>query len=312
MAEAPTPSRSATSASTGRPGWPRPSPRCRWSSSSAGRSTTSPGDDGPTQGGGAAARLHRRRPVRAAVRAHPGHRLDRRPARPALHRPRLDRARAALRGDAGWLTWTGSISLPMAVRVAALLGVARAFAMPALQALAPNLVPREILPRAIALSSIAWQSGAIAGPRSAAISTPGRRHALCGQRRPVRLVPVLHVHDRADRAQRDRGFAQPVAADGRRPPLCPPQPAGARRHLARPVRGPARRRDGDAARLRPRHIACRADRARPSARGAGGRRDSDRPLFLVPAAEARCRGEDAGRRRPCSAPRRSPSACRAG
>jgi MFS family permease len=36
--------------------------------------------------------------------------------------------------------------------------------MPALQALAPNLVPREILPRAIALSSIAWQIGAIFGP----------------------------------------------------------------------------------------------------------------------------------------------------
>jgi hypothetical protein len=42
--------------------------------------------------------------------------------------------------------------------------VARAFAMPALQALSPNLVPRELLPRAIAMSSIAWQSGAIAGP----------------------------------------------------------------------------------------------------------------------------------------------------
>jgi MFS family permease len=46
----------------------------------------------------------------------------------------------------------------------ALLGVARAFAGPALGALAPNLVPREILPRAIALSSMAWQTGAILGP----------------------------------------------------------------------------------------------------------------------------------------------------
>jgi Arabinose efflux permease len=35
---------------------------------------------------------------------------------------------------------------------------------PALGALAPNLVPREILPQAIALSSAAWQTGAIAGP----------------------------------------------------------------------------------------------------------------------------------------------------
>lgn len=63
-----------------------------------------------------------------------------------------------------WLSWTGSTTLLALFGVAALLGVARAFAMPALQALAPNLVPRDILPRAIALSSIAWQIGAILGP----------------------------------------------------------------------------------------------------------------------------------------------------
>jgi MFS family permease len=63
-----------------------------------------------------------------------------------------------------WATWTGVISLPILFMVAALLGVARAFAGPALGALAPNLVPREILPKAIAMSSMAWQSGSIAGP----------------------------------------------------------------------------------------------------------------------------------------------------
>ena len=61
-------------------------------------------------------------------------------------------------------TWAGVISLPILFGVAALLGIARAFAGPALGAMAPNLVPRAILPNAIALSSTAWQAGAIAGP----------------------------------------------------------------------------------------------------------------------------------------------------
>ncbi|QNM82665.1 MFS transporter [Sphingomonas sabuli] len=63
-----------------------------------------------------------------------------------------------------WATWSGHVSLPILFSIAALLGVARAFAGPALGALAPNLVPRDLLPRAIALSSTAWQAGAIAGP----------------------------------------------------------------------------------------------------------------------------------------------------
>lgn len=62
------------------------------------------------------------------------------------------------------LTYKGLVTLPWLFGVAALLGVARAFAGPALSALAPNLVPRASLPRAIALSSMAWQTGAIAGP----------------------------------------------------------------------------------------------------------------------------------------------------
>lgn len=64
----------------------------------------------------------------------------------------------------GWLAWTQTTTLVALYTVAALLGVGRAFAGPALGALAPNLVPRKILPRAIALSSIAWQTGAILGP----------------------------------------------------------------------------------------------------------------------------------------------------
>jgi MFS family permease len=64
----------------------------------------------------------------------------------------------------GWLAWKHATTLIDLYIVAALLGVGRAFAGPALGALAPNLVPREILPRAIALSSMSWQTGAVLGP----------------------------------------------------------------------------------------------------------------------------------------------------
>jgi MFS family permease len=62
------------------------------------------------------------------------------------------------------LTYNDTITLPALFGVAALLGVARAFAGPALGALAPNLVPKESLPTAIALSSTSWQIGTVIGP----------------------------------------------------------------------------------------------------------------------------------------------------
>lgn len=86
---------------------------------------------------------------------------------------RIDRrwiARAAILLEAACaltlalLTWQGTITLTALFIVAGLLGVARAFASPALQALAPNLVTVAVLPSAIAMSSLAWQTGAIAGP----------------------------------------------------------------------------------------------------------------------------------------------------
>ncbi len=60
--------------------------------------------------------------------------------------------------------WADAMNLPALFVVAVLLGVGRAFAGPALSSFAPNIVPKNLLPSAIALNSIAWQSGAIAGP----------------------------------------------------------------------------------------------------------------------------------------------------
>ncbi|MXO61661.1 MFS transporter [Qipengyuania oceanensis] len=63
-----------------------------------------------------------------------------------------------------WLTWSQQLTIPWIYGVAIALGVVRAFNGPALSALAPNLVPKAILPNAIALSSISWQVGMIVGP----------------------------------------------------------------------------------------------------------------------------------------------------
>jgi MFS family permease len=62
------------------------------------------------------------------------------------------------------MLWFGAMSLAPLFAVAILLGIGRAFAMPALGSIAPNLVPPALLPSAIALNSIAWQVGMVAGP----------------------------------------------------------------------------------------------------------------------------------------------------
>jgi MFS family permease len=61
-------------------------------------------------------------------------------------------------------TWRDALSLPLLFSLAALHGSARVFNGPALSAIAPNLVSQQLLPKAIALSSIAWQVGTVIGP----------------------------------------------------------------------------------------------------------------------------------------------------
>lgn len=69
----------------------------------------------------------------------------------------------ACAGVLAWFTYVEEMSLPILFAVAVALGVARGFAGPAFSALAPNLVPKELLPTAIAISTIAWQAGSILG-----------------------------------------------------------------------------------------------------------------------------------------------------
>ncbi len=61
-------------------------------------------------------------------------------------------------------TYSGVRSLPLIFFLAACHGTARVFVGPALSAIAPNIVPTNLIPRAIAMSSFAWQSGVVVGP----------------------------------------------------------------------------------------------------------------------------------------------------
>ncbi len=64
----------------------------------------------------------------------------------------------------GWYTANDQLTLPILFALAALHGVARTFVGPSMAAIAPNIVPPALLPQAIAMGSIAWQSGSVIGP----------------------------------------------------------------------------------------------------------------------------------------------------
>jgi MFS family permease len=71
-------------------------------------------------------------------------------------------------GMAG-VSFAGLSSVPVLLALAFAFGMARAFQAPAGVALAPMLVPKALLPRAIAWNSLAFQVGTIAGPALAGL-----------------------------------------------------------------------------------------------------------------------------------------------
>ena len=64
---------------------------------------------------------------------------------------------------------TGAITLPLIYVLAALHGSARVFVGPSVASIVPNIVPAALMPRAIAMSSIAWQTASVAGPAAAGL-----------------------------------------------------------------------------------------------------------------------------------------------
>ena len=85
-----------------------------------------------------------------------------------FHRGRIVAACLALQGVATGLLMVGTlahgVSREVLLVMSVLLGTARAFQMPAQQALTPMLVPKTMLPRAMAFSSMGMQIAIIGGP----------------------------------------------------------------------------------------------------------------------------------------------------
>jgi MFS family permease len=104
------------------------------------------------------------------------------------------------------LTWTGHISLYALYGISIAIGACRAFLGPALGALTANLVPAKSLPRAIALSTIAWQVGGIVGPAIAgplyAIG-PSLPYITCGGLYALSFAALMRI-GKVPRSQIDK------------------------------------------------------------------------------------------------------------
>ncbi|WP_379921407.1 MFS transporter [Erythrobacter sp. R86502] len=103
-------------------------------------------------------------------------------------------------------TWQDALTIPILFTLAAMHGAARIFVGPAMSAIAPNIVPPPLLPRAIALSSIAWQVASVAGPAVGGVIYAGTMwlpHAisaalLAGSMLMILTVrPIKAVHEGA-------------------------------------------------------------------------------------------------------------------
>ena len=78
-------------------------------------------------------------------------------------------AEALCAGALVWASLAGVLTVGFLIAVAFAFGMARAFRAPAGVAMAPMLVPRALLPRAIAWNSLAFQVGTISGPALAGL-----------------------------------------------------------------------------------------------------------------------------------------------
>jgi MFS family permease len=90
-----------------------------------------------------------------------------------------------------WFTWSGRITIPWLVTLAAIAGVVQSFEIPARQSLVIELVGREHLRSAIALNSTGFNLGRIIGPGLAALVIARAGIAWCFAVNALSYLAVL-------------------------------------------------------------------------------------------------------------------------
>ncbi len=92
-----------------------------------------------------------------------------------------------------WFTLSGSTRVGIVFGAVMLLGVARAFWAPAGQAMTPNLVPKNMLPGAVSVNAVLFQSGVIVGPSIGGLLAIFGYHVVYGIACALLTLTVLLV-----------------------------------------------------------------------------------------------------------------------
>lgn len=110
------------------------------------------------------------------------------------------------------LTWQEALNLPILFILSAMHGGARVFLGPSMSSIAPNIVPSAVLPKAIAMNSISWQSAGVIGPALGGLiyaKNAALPHAISAIAISISIFLVMRI--RPIRAKQSATPASPIA-----------------------------------------------------------------------------------------------------
>lgn len=96
----------------------------------------------------------------------------------------------------GFATASGVLTLPLLFGLASLNGVARAFMGPATGSITPSIIPAPLIPRALSLSSMAWQIASVTGPAAGGLlyaASPAVPYWIASVLLGVGIVAILAI-----------------------------------------------------------------------------------------------------------------------